>query len=84
MLRVVAKRRNSGKGNHIIEMSTLIILCSCHVVDLIRPRVPTVPSGITASTLPRLCTKIKRRPSGPVVYNFVLVRLWYNVRIDVT
>ncbi len=42
-----------------------------------------MPSAITASTLPRCHTKVKRRPTGPVTYNFVLVRLWYDVRIDV-
>jgi hypothetical protein len=83
MAQIYCERRNVDRVS-FTEMSTLIILCSCHIVDVIRPRVPTVPSAITASTLPRFYTKIKRRPPGPVIYNLVLVRFWYNVRIDVT
>ena len=84
MLRIVAKRRNGEGGNHVTEIFTLVILCSCHVVDFVRPRTPTVPSAIATSTLPRFYAKIKRRPTGPIIYNFVLVRLWYDVRIYVT
>jgi hypothetical protein len=84
MLRICCEKEKRCERVSFTEMSTLVILCSCHIVDVIRPRVPTVPSAITASTLPRFYTEIKRRPPGPVIYNSVLVRLWYNVRIDVT
>jgi hypothetical protein len=85
MLRVLLRTgEKRWKGHHLLKCLLYLFVCSCHIVDFIRPRVPTVPSAITASTLPRCHTKVKLRPTGPVTYNFVLILLWYNVRIDVT